>query len=101
MLVGILAQALHFSWTMFQEARRIFVVNPAQNVGRQVDAAQPELLGLSGLRLVIRVGDGARALPGTFPERALTPVAADVMLALQMMARNQVRSEEETARVPA
>ncbi len=48
--------------------------------------------------LVVGVVDRTLAAPGAFPQRPVAPVAADVVLALQAVARHHVGAEQEAIR---
>src|SRR5271165_4687489 len=64
-----------------QDSLRIAVVDQVQHVRRQIYTVQQgRRRWTARLGLVVRIGDRAGAFPGALPERALTPVATDIVL---------------------
>ena len=66
-----------------------------EHVLGQAESVQRGCCGGACGRVVIWVGNRAAALPGAFPQRPLTPIAADVMSARQVVSRHQIRAEQK------
>src|SRR6266545_8163269 len=98
---GVGGRGFDASKRSFQKPPRILVVNLSQHLVRQMQSAQNRCCRLVLPGRVVRVGDGAAAFPGALPQRPLTPVTADVMVARQAMPRHQVGAEQKAPGITA
>src|SRR5262245_43390230 len=86
---------------LVQQAAGIGKMDLFKDLGGEFQAMQHRQRRLARSRMVIRVGNRAGAFPVALPQGPLAPVAADVMLARQVVARYQVGAEQEALRVAA